>query len=107
MKRLDGVLDAQVNFGAAKITVVGNASVEAIEKAGAFDNLKLRDEKEQKVEREPFWKQKENIKVYISALLLIISWLLGEQFGEGHIVPTIGYAASILIGGYYIVYKRV
>ena len=71
MKHLDGVLDAQVNFGAAKITVIGNASIEAIEKAGAFENLKLRDEKEQKIEREPFWKQKENIKVYISALLLI------------------------------------
>ncbi len=105
MKRLDGVLDAQVNFGAAKITVVGNASVEAIEKAGAFDNLKLRGEREQKVEREPFWKQKENIKVYISILLLIVSWFLGEQFSEGHIVPTIGYAASILIGGYSLFIK--
>ena len=41
--------------------------IEAIEKAGAFENLKLRNEKEQKVESEPFWKQKENSKVYISA----------------------------------------
>ena len=105
MKRLDGVLDAQVNFGAAKITVLGNASIEEIEKAGAFDNLKLRDEREQRVEREPFWRQKENIKVYISALLLIISWLLGEQFGEGHIAQTVGYAASILVGGYTLFIK--
>ena len=51
MKHLDGVLDAQVNFGAAKITVIGNATIEAIEKAGAFENLKLRDEREQKVEQ--------------------------------------------------------
>ena len=105
MKHLDGVLDAQVNFGAAKITVVGNASIEAIEKAGAFDNLKLRNEREQKVESEPFWKQKENRKVYISALLLIISWILGEQYGEGHIASTIGYAASIIIGGYSLFIK--
>ena len=48
MKHLDGVSDAKVNFGAAKITVVGNATIEAIEKAGAFENLKLRDEKEKK-----------------------------------------------------------
>ena len=105
MKRLDGVLDAQINFGAAKITVLGNASVEEIEKAGAFDNLKLRDEREQRVEHEPFWRQKENIKVYISALLLIVSWLLGEQFGEGHIAQTVGYAASILVGGYRLFIK--
>ena len=105
VKHLDGVLDAQMNFGAAKITVVGNASIEAIEKAGAFDHLKLRNEREQKVESEPFWKQKENRKVYISALLLIISWILGEQYGEGHIASTIGYAASIIIGGYSLFIK--
>ncbi|MDF8247702.1 cation-transporting P-type ATPase, partial [Listeria monocytogenes] len=60
---------------------------------------------EQRVEREPFWKQKENIKVYISALLLVISWFLGEQYGEEHILPTTGYAASILIGGYSLFIK--
>ncbi|MFZ2590128.1 MAG: heavy metal translocating P-type ATPase, partial [Leuconostoc citreum] len=54
---------------------------------------------------EPFWKQKENIKVYISALLLVISWFLGEQLGEEHLLPMIGYAASILIGGYTLFIK--
>ncbi len=105
MKHLDGVLNAQVNFGAAKITVIGNATMEEVEKAGAFDNLKLRDENEKKIERGPFWKQKENIKVYISAILLVISWFLGKQFGEQHILTTIGYAASILIGGYSLFIK--
>lgn len=105
MKHLDGVSDAKVNFGASKITVTGNATIEALEKAGAFENLKLRDENEKKVEHEPFWKQKENIKVYISAILLVISWFLGEQLGEEHFLPTIGYAASILIGGYSLFIK--
>ena len=82
-----------------------NTTIEELEKAGAFENLKVRDEKEQKVEREPFWKQKENIKVYISALLLVISWFLGEQLGEEHLLPMIGYAASILIGGYTLFIK--
>ncbi|MFR6666007.1 MAG: heavy metal translocating P-type ATPase, partial [Thomasclavelia spiroformis] len=48
---------------------------------------------------------KENIKVYISALLLVISWFLGEQLGEEHLLPMIGYAASILIGGYTLFIK--
>lgn len=51
------------------------------------------------------WKQKENIKVYISVLLLVISWFLGEQLGEEHLLPMIGYAASILIGGYTLFIK--
>ncbi len=100
VKELPGVQDAKVNFGASKVYVIGSTTIEALEKAGAFENLKIRDEKEQRVEREPFWKQKENLKVYVSAILLVVSWFLGEQYGEGHILPTIGYAASILIGGY-------
>lgn len=94
-----------MNFGASKITVYGNTTLEALEKAGAFENLKLRNEREQRIEREPFWKQKENIKVYISALLLMASWFLGEQFGEGNAASIVGYAASIFIGGYTL-FKR-
>lgn len=105
VKQLPGVKDAKVNFGASKIYVQGNTTIEELEKAGAFENLKIRDEKEQKVEREPFWKQKENIKVYISAVLLIVSWFLSEQLGEEHILPTVGYAGSILIGGYSLFIK--
>jgi len=105
VKGLAGVEDAKVNFGASKVYVKGNTTIEELEKAGAFENLKIRDEKEQKVKHEPFWKQKENIKVYISAILLIISWFLGERYGEEHILPTIGFAASILIGGYSLFIK--
>ncbi|MCM3389966.1 cadmium-translocating P-type ATPase [Ureibacillus chungkukjangi] len=105
VKDLPGVEDAKVNFGASKVYVKGNATIEELEKAGAFENLKIRDEKEQRVEREPFWKQKQNIKVYISALLLVVSWFLGEQYGEENILPTIGFASSILIGGYSLFIK--
>ncbi|MEK4191432.1 heavy metal translocating P-type ATPase [Paenibacillus sp. FSL L8-0494] len=105
VKELPGVKDAKVNFGASKVYVTGTTTIEELEKAGSFENLKIRDEKEQRVEREPFWKQKENIKVYISAMLLVISWFLGEQFGEEHLLPMIGYAASILIGGYSLFIK--
>lgn len=105
VKELPGVEDAKVNFGASKVYVKGDATIEELEKAGAFENLKIRDEKEQRVEREPFWKQKENIKVYISAILLVLSWILSKQLGEEHILPTMGYAASILIGGYSLFIK--
>jgi Zn2+/Cd2+-exporting ATPase len=35
----------------------------------------------------------------------VISWFLGEQLGEEHLLPMIGYAASILIGGYTLFIK--
>lgn len=35
----------------------------------------------------------------------MISWFLGEQLGEEHLLPMIGYAASILIGGYTLFIK--
>ncbi len=101
MKHLDGVLDAEVNFGASKLTVYGNTTIEALEKAGAFENLKLQHEKEPRIKPEPFWKQKEIYKVYISAILLFIGWLLGE----GHMSSTIVYGGAIIIGGYTLFRK--
>lgn len=100
VKRIDGVLDAQVNFAAAKITVVGDAPMEEIEKAGAFENLILRPERERKVEHIPFWKHKENTKVYISIVLLLASWLIGRSIGSEHPLAILGYASAILVGGY-------
>lgn len=105
VKKIQGVENAEVNFGASKIYVKGRTTIEELERAGAFENLKVRGEKEQKVDYPPFWKQKENIKVYISALLLLVSWFLGKQIEEAHIFVTIGYATSILIGGYTLFIK--
>jgi len=41
IKQLPGVQDAKVNFGASKIAVYGNTTIEELEKAGAFENLKV------------------------------------------------------------------
>lgn len=49
VKDLPGVKDAQVNFGASKITVYGKTSVQELEKAGAFENLKVTPEKKERV----------------------------------------------------------
>ncbi|MGV3488484.1 MAG: heavy metal translocating P-type ATPase [Tuberibacillus sp.] len=100
VQQLNGVLDAKVNFGASKLTVIGEATIEELEKAGAFENLKVRGENEITPKPEPFYKQKENITLYLSAIILSVSWLLSHQYGEGFLPSAIGYAASMLIGGY-------
>ncbi|MFB7639949.1 heavy metal translocating P-type ATPase [Peribacillus butanolivorans] len=100
VRDLEGVKVAKINFGASKISIQGSTTIEEIEKAGAFDNLKIRDEQEQVMVKEPFWKQKENIKVVFSAILLLISWILDKQYGDGSNMSVIGYAAAILVGGY-------
>lgn len=99
VKNIDGVTDAKINFGASKIYVEGAATVEEIERAGAFEHLKIRDEKEKRIERVPFWKQKENWKVYASAFILLISLVLSAKYGEGHIYQTIGFFIAIALGG--------
>ncbi|CAH0309263.1 MULTISPECIES: heavy metal translocating P-type ATPase [Peribacillus] len=105
VRELEGVNDAKINFGASKISVQGSATIEEIEKAGAFDNLKIRGEQEQVTQKEPFWKQKENIKVVFSVILLLISWILDNRYADGSIMPVIGYAAAIIVGGYSLFFN--
>ncbi|MGG2201157.1 heavy metal translocating P-type ATPase [Paenibacillus validus] len=102
VKNLPGVQDAHVNFGASKITVVGNTTVAELEKAGAFESLKVTPEKEHVVEKKgPFWK--ENWNVIVSALLLAAGYILGED----HSLSFIFYTTSIVIGGYELFIKGV
>lgn len=106
VKNLPGVQEAQVNFGASKVTVFGEATVEELEKAGAFENLKIIPESERVEEKkEPFWKA--HGKVVLSAVLLLFGYLLGQQFGEEHVLTAVVYAASILIGGYELFIKGI
>ncbi|ASV68371.1 MULTISPECIES: heavy metal translocating P-type ATPase [Cytobacillus] len=41
VQNIPGVKEAHVNFGASKLSIVGNASLSDIEKAGAFEKLKV------------------------------------------------------------------
>ncbi|PZE20896.1 heavy metal translocating P-type ATPase [Paenibacillus xerothermodurans] len=95
VKGLPGVLDAQVNFGAAKVTVFGETTVAALEEAGAFENLTITPERERIASiKSPFWKQ--HAKVIVSALLLVVGYCLDY---------SLLYALAIIIGGYELFIK--
>lgn len=104
VKALPKVQDAQVNFGASKISVCGEVSVQELEKAGAFEGLKVYPEKEHRpIGSEPFWKRRSAITTALSALFLIAGFIVGEE----HPASFILFALSIVIGGYELFIKGI
>lgn len=108
VKKLPGVQDAKVNFGASKIAVYGNATIEELEKAGAFEDLKVTPEKsarqvsqevkeDTKEDKMPFYK-KHSTLLYAS-LLIAFGYLSSSVNGEENIVTTLLFLASMFIGG--------
>lgn len=98
---LPGVTGAKVNFGASKITVYGEASIAELEKAGAFESLKIAPQQaDANARKAPFWKRKENIFLFISVSFLIIAWIVSNSYGEKNLWAMILYSASIVVGGY-------
>ncbi|AXF55441.1 heavy metal translocating P-type ATPase [Salicibibacter kimchii] len=102
VQRLDGVTDAKVNFPASKITVYGSTTKEQLEKAGSFENLKVRsahapDESESA--HQPSFFQK-----YQTVILAILFFSFGvaSQIVNGGENPLtwLAYATSMVVGGY-------
>lgn len=73
VNELPNVEKAEVNFGASKITVYGQASVEEIDQAGAFDGIKVQREQQGSASYIPFYKQKENIYAGIALGFILIA----------------------------------
>ncbi|MFC0272145.1 heavy metal translocating P-type ATPase [Metabacillus herbersteinensis] len=99
VKSLNGVADAKVNFGAAKLTVYGEATIQQLEKAGSFEGLKVTSEHEKiEYKKEPFYKR--HGAILISALFLLAGWFVAYQSGEESTSSNLLFAASIVVGGY-------
>lgn len=106
VKQIPGVQDAKVNFGASKVAVYGDATIEELEKAGAFENLKVIPEKpvravtqeDKKVVKEPFYKKHSTL---LNATLFIVFGYLSQYVnGEENLITSLLFAASIVIGGF-------
>ncbi|MFC3885172.1 heavy metal translocating P-type ATPase [Bacillus songklensis] len=101
VRELDGVRDAAVNFGASKLTVYGHTTIEELEKAGAFEQLKLVPDGQKAEEvKIPSWKKHGN--VIISALFVALGWAFLSVFGEEHFFTVGAFALAIIIGGYRV-----
>ncbi|MFY3790283.1 heavy metal translocating P-type ATPase [Ureibacillus sp. MALMAid1270] len=112
VKEIPGVQDAKVNFGASKISVVGEATIEQLEEAGAFENLKVRPDKPirqveqtnrdnhevKKEEKVPFYK-KHSTLLY-ALLFIVFGYTSLFVNGEDNLITSLLFIASIVIGGY-------
>ncbi|GAX46656.1 heavy metal translocating P-type ATPase [Pseudolactococcus reticulitermitis] len=102
VQALKGVREAKVNYGAAKLTVTGQASIAELEQAGAFDHIKVAPEEEMSANESQdsvsFWRENRNqlIAAVLIALAFISQLTLG---GTGFLTPLL-LIVAILIGGY-------
>lgn len=96
------VEDVQLNFGASKLTVVGEATVEQLEQAGAFDGIKVKSIHDRKKASAPFYKRKENILAFIALFFVVAAYITTGYVGEDSKVVISLYFMAIVIGGYNI-----
>jgi len=106
IKAIPGVDNARINFGAAKLTVIGEASIAQIEQAGAFDGIKVSPVKTGlAAERIPFWKKRATLTTAAAALMLLAGIVLEQAPGEAALPAVLAFGASIVIGGYSLFVK--
>lgn len=101
VKQLPGVTSATVNFGASKISVEGQTTIEELEEAGAFENLIIRDDQEndeQVRSKESFIKR--NIALIISLGFILVAVISQLSMGEDHLLTKALYILAIIIGGF-------
>jgi len=101
IRDIDSVEDVQVNFGASKVMVQGEASIEQLEQAGAFDGIKVYPERERQIEqKESFWKKRENVTAMISVIFIVVGYILYFQLGEKNPLTIGTFGLAIIIGGF-------
>jgi Cd2+/Zn2+-exporting ATPase len=102
IRDIQTVNEVQLNFGASKITVYGEATVEQLETAGAFDGIKVIPEKqrEDKEPKIPFWQKKENKNTMVSLFFLLLGYISMYRYGEEYFPTILLFGISILVGGY-------
>ncbi|PIC86570.1 heavy metal translocating P-type ATPase [Sporosarcina sp. P20a] len=101
VRQIDSVEDVQLNFGASKLTVAGEASILQLEEAGAFDGIKVFPEKQRIIKQHtPFWKKHENQTTIASLVLLLAGYAVSTANGANNWLSIALFLSAILIGGF-------
>src|SRR5699024_7383792 len=77
-------------------------TIQQLEKAGAFDNIKVYPETESVQQETSFFKRKENIFVLISSVFLLAGIIMQMSIGKESPFTIGAYLAAIAIGGFHL-----
>lgn len=104
IKDISSVENASVNFGAGLVKISGNVSIEELEKAGEFENLKITNYNSKRSEYKKKSKTdfiKEQIKIIISIILIAIAMILKDNKSLSSLT-TLLFLSAIIISGYQL-----
>lgn len=94
---VDGV---ELNFGASKLKITGSATVEQLEGAGAFDDIKVYPESEKPTaDHTPFWKKRTNYPTLLSLIFILLGYVFSFQLGNEHVLTIGSFVVAIIVGG--------
>ncbi|MDW0114217.1 heavy metal translocating P-type ATPase [Sporosarcina saromensis] len=100
VKNIPSVAEATVNFGASKLSFTGDATVEELQAAGAFDGIKVVPLTNRQPETKiPFYRRKENIVTFLSLIFVIAGMTYTYKEIPNPTVATGLFAVAIIIGG--------
>lgn len=102
IQQIETVKELQLNFGASKLTVTGDVTIEQLEQAGAFDGIRVYEESYRPNHREKrsFWESRENRNTVASFVLLLFALAAEYGFSAPEPVVTGLYLAAIVVGGW-------
>lgn len=101
IRGLPNIKSVDLNFGASKLTIDGEVSIKALEKAGAFDHIRVYSEK-QKIKVVPFYQRRQTIETTFSLLLLLVGIIISFQTSETDSWAIALFVGSMAIGGYHM-----
>lgn len=97
IRALPGVIDARLNFGASKVTVVGRElSSEQINRLGAFDGIRVLEADQEGV---PGWTQSRQTLLTGASFVLLVAAFLLQGFSSSPL-PVPLYILATVLGGW-------
>lgn len=101
VKKIGSVTAATVNFGASKLSFEGDATIDELLEAGAFDGIKVVPLQKRKPDPKiPFYRRKENIVTAISLVFVLLGLFYTHKSVPEPAIATGLFAAGIVIGGF-------
>ncbi|MFC4353892.1 heavy metal translocating P-type ATPase [Chryseomicrobium palamuruense] len=102
IQQIGTVQNLQLNFGASKLTVTGDVTIEQLEKAGAFDGIRVYEESHRTNigDKRSFWESRENRNTVASFLLLLAALYTDYAFSAPQPVVIGLYLMAIIVGGW-------